>query len=165
MSDKKKELNSNFTVLNGTFDTSSGFVMALQNQSNSSNVKVEVASVESEYNFVCQSERMFTLIVNGDKREQTIAVYDSNYDGLICPNLVATDIETKFATGGLLSGKYPLICGGAAISALNRQKECTILGFATSDEEPVSMQTSRERAASIVIGHNDDTLFVAGGER
>ncbi len=67
--------------------------------------------------------------------------------------------KVSHATGGILNGTTPLVCGGIHEGKFTL-KGCHTLGDRVVKSE---MAQSRGLAASIILGKNSDTLFVVGG--
>ncbi len=67
--------------------------------------------------------------------------------------------------GGLLSQKYPLICGGVFEDTHGTQwtmAECYIIGQDSCDIA-LTLREKKSHAASIVLGQDEDSLVVTGG--
>ncbi len=70
-----------------------------------------------------------------------------------------------FATGGLLFGSVPIVCGGfdqtGTTFGLRASSECKT--YIVPFGKTTNMLKDRANAASIVIGPYDNILFVTGG--
>merc|ERR1712156_358570 len=79
-------------------------------------------------------------------------------EGKTCEPLDDFPFGTMDATGGLLNGRYPVICGGYV-----RQRpttgQCAVLG---SPDEEISMLITRDTASSIMV--SPSTLWITGGK-
>ena len=81
--------------------------------------------------------------------------------GHSCQNVGNYPEMVEGATGGLLSGTVPVICGGYATTRNQYiSKSCYNL---ESTSPIVVMLEKRSFAASIVVGQNDSTLWITGG--
>ncbi len=86
---------------------------------------------------------------------------EDNPPGLLLGNIMD-------ATGGLLYGTTPVICGGyVTFSELHetdiiaRNGKCFVVG---EPEKYVEMLAPRNWAASLVIGEADEILWITGGD-
>jgi len=80
-----------------------------------------------------------------------------------CDPLEDLSFGTMDGTGALLSGQFPLVCGGFVRPSDIRPttNRCEVLGFPGLDGQHDMMET-RDTASSILI--NPDTLWITGGK-
>ena len=86
---------------------------------------------------------------NGTRSEVIDLVNDLNK----CDDLPDYPLQVEEATGGFISGKYPMICGGHFYT----YDQCLVLG---SDDLMVQLLTSRTESASVVLNNK---LWITGG--
>ncbi len=93
-------------------------------------------------------------------------VIDFSNNSVACDDMGRLEYNKKLtgATGGLLLGKYPLVCGGYTGTEADQgvQKACFLIG--EEDTIIVNMTEKRMAASSITLGHEDSVLWVTGGE-
>jgi len=85
------------------------------------------------------------------------------HGGKTCDPLEDLSFGTMDGTGALLSGQFPLVCGGFVRPSDIRPttNRCEVLGFPGLDGQHDMMET-RDTASSILI--NPDTLWITGGK-
>ncbi len=77
---------------------------------------------------------------------------------------MAKDFDRRigFGTVGILfNGLIPFYCGGMDLQIMSAMDGC--ISLLTKVKMTATMQKIRAKAASIVIGNDQDTMFVAGG--
>lgn len=97
----------------------------------------------------------------GSDNLKTSEVIDLQNPGNQCDDLGNHTKEVFAASGGMLNGTYPLVCGG-----VYGFKECSILGY---DLDPVYLKEDRSFASSVMVRFDNgyeiqDVLWITGGE-